>query len=222
MKQISLSHDVSIQDILFLILIILFILLILQIIIRISAKIYPHPIPRQLLGILDTTTRDIFISKEELLKRSGLKAGQDVLEVGCGTGFYTIKASEIVKEGEICALDIQDLALTKVKKKVEENKVKNVMLIMADAQNLPFKDEAFDTAFLVTVIGEIPKREIALKELRRVLKPDGLLSITEFLPDPHYIMRRNLISLVERLDFSLIKKHGNFFCYTVNFQKEIA
>jgi ubiquinone/menaquinone biosynthesis C-methylase UbiE len=212
----------GIQDILLLILVILFILFILQMILRISAKIYPHPIPRRLLGILDIPIRDSVIGKEELLKRSGLKAGQDILEVGCGTGFYTIKASEIVKEGEIYALDIQDLALAKVKKKVEENKVKNIMLTMADVQNLPFKDEAFDVVFLVTVIGEIPKREVALRELHRVLKSHGLLSITEFLPDPDYIMRRNLIPLVERLDFNLTEKHGNFFCYTVNFQKGIA
>ncbi|MCP8314851.1 MAG: methyltransferase domain-containing protein [archaeon] len=154
-----------------------------------------------------------------MLRRSGLKSGQNVLEVGCGTGFYTIKASEIVKEGIVHSLDIQDLALAKVMKKVEENKVKNVMLVMADAQNLPFKEQAFDIAFLFTVIGEIPKKEIALKELHRVLKPDGLLSITEFLPDPHYVMRRNLISLAERLGFNQTEKYGNFFCYTVNFQK---
>jgi len=210
---------VNIQDILFLILIILFVFLVFQIIIHILAKIHPSPIPRQLLGILDIPVRDFILSREELLRRSGLKSGQDVLEVGCGTGFYTIKASEIVKEGMVHSLDIQDLALSKVRKKVEENKIKNVMLIMADAKNLPFKDEAFDLAFLVTVIGEIPKREIALKELYRVLKPNGLLSITEFLPDPHYVMRRNLISLVKRLGFNQTEKYGNFFCYTVNFQK---
>ncbi|MCP8307215.1 MAG: class I SAM-dependent methyltransferase [archaeon] len=185
------------------------------------AKIYPSPIPRQLLGILDIPVRDFILSREELLKRSGLKSGQNVLEAGCGTGFYTIKASEIVKEGIVNSLDIQDLALAKVRKKVEENNVKNVMLIMADAQNLPFKDEAFDIAFLVTVIGEIPKREIALKELHRVLKSNGLLSITEFLADPHYVMRRNLISLAERFGFNPAEKYGNFFCYTINFKKEI-
>jgi len=210
---------VNIQDILFLILIILFVFLVFQIIIHILAKIHPSPIPRQLLGILDIPVRDFILSREELLRRSGLKSGQDVLEVGCGTGFYTIKASEIVKEGMVHSLDIQDLALSKVRKKVEESNIKNVMLIMADAKNLPFKDEAFDLAFLVTVIGEIPKREIALKELYRVLKPNGLLSITEFLPDPHYVMRRNLISLVKRLGFNQTEKYGNFFCYTVNFQK---
>ncbi len=209
----------NIQDILFLILIILFVFLVFQIIIHILAKIHPSPIPRQLLGILDIPVRDFILSREELLRRSGLKSGQDVLEVGCGTGFYTIKASEIVKEGIINSLDIQDLALSKVRKKVEENEIKNVMLVMADAKNLPFKEEAFDIAFLVTVIGEIPKRDLALKELYRVLKPNGLLSITEFLPDPHYVMRRNLISLVKRLGFNQTEKYGNFFCYTVNFQK---
>jgi len=207
---------VNFQDILLLILIILFVFLI---IIRILAKIYPSPIPRQLLRILDIPVRDFILTREELLRRSGLKSGQNVLEVGCGTGFYTIKASEIVKEGIVHSLDIQYSALAKVRKKVEENRVKNVMLIMADAQNLPFKNQAFDLAFLVTVIGEIPKREKALKELHRVLKPDGLLSITEFLPDPHYVMRRNLISLTERPGFNQTEKYGNFFCYTVNFQK---
>lgn len=118
----------NIQDILFLILIVLFVFLIFQIIIRISAKIHPSLIPRQLLGILDIPVRDFILSREELLGRSGLKSGQNVLEVGCGTGFYTIKASEIVKEGIVHSLDIQDLALVKVRKKVNENKVKTSRL----------------------------------------------------------------------------------------------
>lgn len=90
---------------------------------------------------------------------------------------------------------------------------------MADTQNLPFKEEAFGIAFLVTVIGEIPKRKIALKELHRVLKPNGLLSITGLLSDPNYVMRRNLIPLIKRFGFNQTEKYGNFFCYTVNFKK---
>lgn len=212
----------NIVDILFLILVALFIFFTVQIFVRILEKIHPHPIPRQLLGILDIPTRDIFVGKEELLKRSGLRARQKVLEVGCGTGFYTVKASEIAEEGEIYAIDIQDSATTKTSKKLEEKKVRNVMLVMADAQSLPFREEIFDIGFLVTVLGEIPNRDVALKELYRVLRRDGSLSITELLPDPHYIMRRNLVPSVEEFGFIQIEKHGNFFCYTVNFQKGIA
>ncbi|MCP8311120.1 MAG: class I SAM-dependent methyltransferase [Candidatus Methylarchaceae archaeon HK01M] len=204
-----------------LLIIILLILLTFQIVVRIWAKFHPSPIPSPLLRILDIPLRDAVVKGEELLKRSGLKSRQKVLEVGCGTGFYTVKATEIIKEGEVHALDLQSLAIDKVRGKIKEGKIENLMLIKADAQNLPFKDEVFELAFMVTVMGEIPDKETALKELNRVLKLSGLLSVTEFLPDPHYLMRRTLSNLVEGSGFSLIEYHGNLFCYTVNFQKEL-
>lgn len=63
--------------------------------------------------------------------------------------------------------------------------VSNVEMQVADAYSLPAKEASVDVAFMATVLGEIPDRKRALAELRRVLKPDGVLCIGESVLDPH-------------------------------------
>ena len=79
----------------------------------------------------------------------------------------------------------------------------------------------------VTVLPEIPDQDRTLTELRRVLrspepakgKPGGLLSITEEFPDPDYPFASETIRRVEAAGFSLERRFGNFWLYTVNFRK---
>ena len=69
-------------------------------------------------------------------------------------------------------------------------------LIQASAEDLPFAANSFDHVLAVTVLGEIPDRSQALREIRRVLRPGGRLSVSEQLPDPDFIppgsLRREL------------------------------
>lgn len=79
--------------------------------------------------------------------------------------------------------------------------------------------DAFDRAFLTTVLGEIPNRERALKEIYDALKPGGMLSVTEVLIDPHYQSRATVQRLVMRAGFRLERAWGNVFNFTMNFVK---
>jgi ubiquinone/menaquinone biosynthesis C-methylase UbiE len=73
----------------------------------------------------------------------------------------------------------------------------------------------------VTVLPEIPDRQRALAELRRVLKPDGVLSITEEFMDPDYPLARTTIRWAEKAGFELAERHGNWWVYTLNFRKTV-
>lgn len=66
------------------------------------------------------------------------------------------------------------------------------------AYHLPLPDAGVDLAFMVTVLAEIPDRQRALAELKRVLKPEGLLSITEALFDPDYPHRSTVTRWCEQ------------------------
>ncbi len=90
---------------------------------------------------------------------------------------------------------------------------------VGDAYELDFPDESFDLAFLVAVLGEIPDPVRALREIYRVLKVDGVLSITEMLPDPDYPLRRTVVHWCREAGFELAEKGGNFFYYILNFRK---
>jgi ubiquinone/menaquinone biosynthesis C-methylase UbiE len=76
-----------------------------------------------------------------------------------------------------------------------------------------------DRAFLVTVLPEIPDRHRALLELHRVLKPGGVLSISEEFLDPDYPLVRTVIRWAGEAGFELVERHGNWFVYTLNFRK---
>ena len=91
---------------------------------------------------------------------------------------------------------------------------------IASAYELPLDDATIDRAFLIAVLPEISDQARALAELHRVLKPGGLLSITEEFMDPDYPFAFEIIRRVEPAGFKLDQRFGNFFLYTLNFREE--
>lgn len=113
----------------------------------------------------------------KLLKAAGLKEGQTVLEVGCGPGFFTIPAAELVgDEGHVYALDIHPRAVERVKKKIEKKALKNVTAICANASDTGLPGGSIDLVFVFGLRHITGGRETMLTELSRVLKPGGILS----------------------------------------------
>ena len=72
---------------------------------------------------------------------------------------------------------------------------------------------------LVTVLGEIPDKESALKEILNALKPDGYLSITEIIFDPHFQSCKTIRRITTRVGFREKSFYGNRFSYTINLEK---
>ena len=106
-------------------------------------------------------------------------------------------------------------------KSSENQDIKNIESILGSAYKLPFEDSSFDLGYMVTVLQEIPDKKRALKEVRRVLKPKGILAVTEFLPDPDYPLKSTTIKIGEKAGFILDKALGNFWNYTVRFVKQL-
>ena len=112
-----------------------------------------------------------------------------MLEVGPGTGYYTLDVAEwIAPEGRLAIFDLQQEMLDHTLRRARERGIANVEASQGDARDLPYPDASFDAAYLVTVLGEIPDQDAALRELRRVLEPDGRLVVGELLGDPHYVV----------------------------------
>jgi ubiquinone/menaquinone biosynthesis C-methylase UbiE len=114
--------------------------------------------------------------------------GQRVLEVGPGTGYYSLHAARWLEpDGTLEALDIQQEMLDHIMRRAREMGVSNIVPTRGDAQALPYPDGHFDSAYLVATLGEIPDKGRALHELRRVLKRGGRLGIGEVLLDLHRV-----------------------------------
>jgi ubiquinone/menaquinone biosynthesis C-methylase UbiE len=109
--------------------------------------------------------------------------------------------------------------LKKARRKLEAQGLVNAGCALADASLLPFKEDSFDTLFLVAVLGEIANQKAFLSEARRILKPEGVLSISEHLPDPDFSSLSKVKSLVEKEGFEFSERYGARWNYTANFMK---
>lgn len=189
------------------------------VVLRILAKLHGgEPCPYALAWLVDNPPRRWYMGG--LMDRIGIRPGERVLDLGPGPGAFTLKAARrIGPQGTLVAVDIQPRMIEAVQKKVREAGLTNVETHVASAYELPLEDESVDRAFLVTVLPEIPDRRRALAELRRVLKPGGVLSVTEEFLDPDYPLARTVISWAGAAGFELAERHGNWFVYTLNFQR---
>ena len=157
------------------------------------------------------------------LERFGLNAGDTILELGPGPGYFTVGASQMVEsEGRVLCLDIQPEMLSLLHARLEEHHITNAQPMVGDAANLPLADNSVDTAYLVFVLGEIPDRPRAIAELRRVLKPGGLLCTMETLTDPDYIFEDNMKDLLRASGFEVVDHSRQRLGYTMRFRASSA
>ena len=193
------------------------------ILIRVIKKLYPMPAPPFIGWYLDSNMRRWLQPPDKMIERSGIRQGMKVLDLGCGSGaFTTFVARTVGEEGKIYAVDIQPTMLQQLERKLakpENQDISNIELKQASAYALPFAEASLDLAYMVTVLPEIPDRGRALREIRRVLKPSGILAVTEFLPDPDYALRSTTIKIGQREGFILDGNLGNLWNYTVRFKK---
>jgi len=195
------------------------------IVFRVVNKLWHFPVPTFVGPFLDSDIRRKLQPPDKVIERSGIKHGMKLLELGCGSGaFTTFVAKAVGEQGKLYAVDIQPKMLEQLEHKLarpENRDLTNIELIQAGAYELPFEENSLDLALLVTVLHEIPDRDRALREIKRVLKPDGILAITEFLPDTDYSLASTVIKRCLCEGFVLEDRQGNLLNYTVRFKKSL-
>lgn len=123
--------------------------------------------------------RDLFIPPKDLLKEVGIKTGFRVLDYGCGPGSYILPLAKLVgNSGKIYALDIHPSAINSVKDIIAKKKLTNVETIFS-ACKMGLPDNSIDVVLLYDILHELSEPSKVLKELRRILKPEGIISISD-------------------------------------------
>ena len=191
----------------------------LKIIARLAARLgHSSPCPAALARLVDNPVRQRYM--RPVPDRVGIQPGECVLELGPGPGFFTVEAARRAgPAGRLIAVDIQPKMIARLDQRLQQAGVTNVETHVASAYELPVDDASLDRAFLVTVLPEIPDSRRALAELHRALKPGGVLSITEEFLDPDYPLASETIRRVEAAGFHLAERFGNFWLYTLNFER---
>jgi ubiquinone/menaquinone biosynthesis C-methylase UbiE len=163
---------------------------------RLRGRLRPHPCPYSLAGALEMPGRRWVAGPRRVMRDFGLSTGEIALEIGPGTGFYSIEAANRVgPSGKLICLDVQPDMLRHARRRLEAAG-RAAHLVQADARALPLRSLSVDRVLLVTILGEIPDRSSALAEVKRVLRQHGRLSVSEQFPDPDFVtpaqLRREL------------------------------
>ncbi len=138
--------------------------------------------------------------------------GERVLEIGVGTGYYSLDLAEwLGPEGKLELFDLQQKFLDHVMRAANERDLANLVPTQGDATALPYADASIDAVVLTAVLGEIPDCAAALREIRRVLKPGGRLVVGELFGDPHFTTLASLKGQAGDAGLDYQEHSGNWF-----------
>ena len=183
---------------------------------RLTGKgVYPWQFARSLLNPL----RAIILSRNQLIRRLGLVPGLTVLELGPGPGYFSIAVARGIAPGTLLLMDIQPQMLAIASARLEAASCTNFETCTGDASRLPYPDASVDTTFMVTVLGEVTEREACLAEIYRVLRPGGLLSVSEMRGDPDYLREPEVHAMAGRAGFVRENIFKGLLHYTLNARK---
>lgn len=178
--------------------------------------------PEECSWLLELRARRLLLSPARLAARLRVAPDLSVLEVGAGSGYYSIDVARRLTRGRLALVDVQPGMLQRCRVKAAAAEITNVTFVVSDASALPFASAAFDLVYLVAVLGEIRDTDAAIAELRRVLRPAGVLSVSEHLPDPIFTTRTALPSRLHRGGFTPIGEEGPWWAYSASFRVSAA
>ena len=126
--------------------------------------------------------------RRQVLDEAHLKAGESVLDCGCGTGTLAVAAKRLVgAEGEVIGIDLSADQLAIATKKARKENL-DIKFHQGSIDELPFPDESFDAIFSTLMIHHVPSnvKVAAFQEMRRVIKLDGRIIVADFGPPKHW------------------------------------
>ena len=166
--------------------------------------------------------RRLFFPPSRLVRLLQLKPTDQVLEIGCGPGYFSPAVARAVRRGKLTLYDLQPGMLALAEARLRKRGCMNLESMAGSATSLPFEDRSFDVVFMVTVLGEVgddAQRARAVAEAARVLKAGGLFSATEMFGDPDYVRAAQLENHAVAAGLIRERRHGPRFFYTWNFRK---
>jgi ubiquinone/menaquinone biosynthesis C-methylase UbiE len=157
---------------------------------------------RALGAAMESRFRYRFFAPLNILRGADILPGQTVLEVGCGTGYFTIPAAQLIgDQGRLVAMDVLSGSVDFVSKRVQTANLENVRVIKGDALDTGLDAESFHTVLLFGVIPApmLPLTRL-LPEMHRVLKAGGTLAVWPPIPGwlPQAILQSGLFTFTSK------------------------
>jgi len=132
---------------------------------------------------LDNPERRKALPPEKLLQEFNLEPDDDVLDLGAGTGYFTLPAAKMT-QGTIYALDVESQMLGVLMERTDEEALMNVQFVQGVIEDIPMDPEKVDKAIASFVLHEVEPLSKGLEEIKRVLKPSGRCLCIEWEKKP--------------------------------------
>ena len=147
------------------------------------------------------------------------RSGERILEIGPGVGVHAQAiAAALRPDGVLDVIDVQQAMLDRLTRRARRLGLTNIVATQGDARTLPYPAGTFHAAYLVGVLGEVPDPVAALRELHRVLRPDGRLIIGELLLDPDFVSLPALRAKGADAGLAFVRQAGPRFAYWAVFR----
>jgi len=150
------------------------------------------------------------------LEELGLLSEDTVADLGCGIGYFTIPAAEIISStNRVFALDTSEEMLTELEERASIAGFSNVISIKTEEYDLKLPNESVSFALLVNVLHEIEDKERFLKEANRIVKSKGRIALVDWEkkrtemgpPIEHRISLEEVMELLTATGFEVSKEH---------------
>ena len=155
---------------------------------------------RGIAPVMESRFRYRFFGPMRILRGADIHPGQTVLEVGCGTGFFTFTAAQLIgDQGSLVAMDVLAASVEEVSRKVRLADLKNVRVVKGDALDTKLDPESMDAVLLFCVLpAPMLPLDRLLPEMHRILKPGGTLAVWPPSWVPRSIPRSGLFKYVSK------------------------
>jgi phosphatidylethanolamine/phosphatidyl-N-methylethanolamine N-methyltransferase len=123
----------------------------------------------------------------QAIQRMRVQPGDQVLEVGVGTG---INAALYPRDCAVTGIDLSDSMLEKARDRVMRKNIRNIRLLEMDAADLKFADNSFDIVYAPYLISVVPDPVAVAREMHRVCRPGGRIIFLNHFRSPNRLLAR--------------------------------
>lgn len=176
-------------------------------------------------AVLEMEQRKLWEDPERILGLVETRPSFAAADLGCGSGFFTLPLAEKVKK--VYAIDVQKEMLAIIEQKIRKQKIRNIELVLSEGNKIPLENESIELLISVNTLHEFDERARMVREMHRVLKPNGEALIVDFKkestgfgpPVAIRVSKEEAVSLFERNDFNTLKTVDLPFHYALVFSK---
>lgn len=172
--------------------------------------------PAQFAFVLEGPLRRWLLQPARLVASLPLSAETRVLDLGAGSGVVAQSVMPQMRGGQLILLDAQRRMLSRARRRLAPVPGVRPAFTVGVAEFLPFPEATFDVVLMVTVLGEVDEPAMTMREVHRVLRPGGMLSISEHLPDPDFRSLGRVRAMLRTFGFKERELRGGRWSYTLN------